>query len=62
MQEAGFIAQTHTGIRVFYDYMTEDARNNSDEAQLFALERRYCRLPVYRDMGRYVHLLLKKRH
>lgn len=62
MQEAGFTAQSHTGIRVFYDYMTEDARNNSDEAQLFALERRYCRLPVYRDMGRYVHLLLKKRH
>jgi len=60
MQQSGFIAEAHTGIRVFYDYLNPQARDNSDETELFALEKSYCRLPTYRDMGRYVHLLLKK--
>lgn len=60
MQHAGFSVETHTGIRVFNDYLSHQARDNSDEAELFALEKRFCRLPTYRDMGRYVHLLLKK--
>lgn len=59
MQDAGFTVKIHTGIRVFNDYLTRQARANSDEAELFALEKHYCRLPTYRDMGRYVHLLLK---
>ncbi|WP_297813503.1 methyltransferase domain-containing protein [uncultured Methylophaga sp.] len=60
MEKAGFSVETHTGIRVFYDYLNREAKNNSNEAELFALEQRYCRLPTYRDMGRYVHLLMKK--
>jgi S-adenosylmethionine-dependent methyltransferase len=60
MEKAGFSVEAHTGIRVFYDYLNREAKNNSDEAELFALEQRYCRLPTYRDMGRYVHLLMKK--
>lgn len=50
----------HTGIRVFGDYMTEDAKNNSEDKELQLLELKYCRLPTYRDMGRYVHLLARK--
>lgn len=60
MQAAGFELRAHTGIRVFHDYMSTQARENTDMNELFELEKRYCRLPPYRDMGRYVHLLLSK--
>jgi len=50
----------HTGVRVFHDYLDQQTLADSDEAELFALEQRYCRMPTYRDMGRYVHLLLRK--
>lgn len=60
MQSLGFELRAHTGIRVFHDYMSKEARENSDMDVLFELEKRYCRLPAYRDMGRYVHLLWQK--
>lgn len=60
MQDSGFELRAHSGIRVFHDYMSPQARENTDIDELFELEKRYCRLPAYRDMGRYVHLLLHK--
>ena len=60
LTDAGFEIIKHTGVRVFHDYMTEEAVKNSNPEELFALEARYCRTPVYRDMGRYVHMLAKK--
>jgi S-adenosylmethionine-dependent methyltransferase len=58
----GFTITTHTGIRVFHDYLAKDILKDSDENELFELEFRYCRLPTYRDMGRYVHLLAHRSH
>ncbi len=60
IHNAGFTITTHTGIRIFNDYMDKQAKETSDESVLFQLEHKYCRLPVYRDMGRYIHLLLKR--
>lgn len=60
MQELGFDVIQHTGIRVFYDYLTDDVRRNTDIDELLTLEQRYCRQSPYQDMGRYVHLLLQK--
>jgi S-adenosylmethionine-dependent methyltransferase len=60
LQQAGFELVQQTGIRVFNDYLSQTARNNTDEQELFALEHRYCRMPTYRDMGRYVHLLMQR--
>lgn len=60
IHHAGFTVETHTGVRIFNDYMSQQARDNSDQAVLFELEHKYCRMPVYRDMGRYIHLLLKR--
>ena len=56
----GFEILAHTGIRVFHDYLSKQVMGNTDSDELFALEQRYCRMPVYRDMGRYVHLLARK--
>ncbi|EGL53109.1 SmtA protein [Methylophaga aminisulfidivorans MP] len=60
IHDAGFTVETHTGVRIFNDYMSQQARDNSDQTVLFELEHKYCRMPTYRDMGRYIHLLLKR--
>lgn len=60
LTDHGFEIQVHTGIRVFHDYIRNEIMDITDTDELFALEGRYCRMPVYRDMGRYVHLLARK--
>lgn len=60
MTEWGFEIQTQTGIRVFHDYLTSEVSEKSDSEELFALEYQYCRMPTYRDMGRYIHLVARK--
>jgi S-adenosylmethionine-dependent methyltransferase len=59
LQQQNFEITVHTGIRVFHDYMAADVLVNSPSEQLFKLEYRHCRMPTYRDMGRYVHLVAK---
>ncbi len=59
--EHGYDIEVQTGIRVFHDYMSETALGGSDMEELEALEYRYCREEPYRDMGRYVHILARKR-
>jgi S-adenosylmethionine-dependent methyltransferase len=60
LQNLGFTVITQTGIRVFHDYLTKDILAASDINELFELEYRYCRMPTYRDMGRYIHILAKR--
>lgn len=60
LNDEGFEIQVHTGIRVFHDYLSPEVMSRTDNAELFELEARYCRMPVYRDMGRYVHMLASK--
>jgi S-adenosylmethionine-dependent methyltransferase len=56
----GFTIVNHTGIRVFHDYLRKDVLEQSDGDELVELENRYSRMPTYRDMGRYVHLLARR--
>jgi S-adenosylmethionine-dependent methyltransferase len=60
LQEWGFTVITQTGIRVFHDYVGKEVLQQSCAEELFALEYRYCRMPTYRDMGRYIHLLARR--
>jgi len=60
LEQWGFKITIHTGIRVFHDYLLKETLEQSDRAELFQLEHRYCRMPTYRDMGRYVHLVARK--
>jgi S-adenosylmethionine-dependent methyltransferase len=60
LEQAGFSLLKQTGIRVFHDYMDKEVREQSDLDTLFALEARFCRQPTYRDMGRYIHLVMQK--
>jgi S-adenosylmethionine-dependent methyltransferase len=60
LQQLGFLVLQQTGIRVFHDYLADEALPITSENQLFELEYRYCRMPVFRDMGRYIHLLAER--
>lgn len=60
LQTQHFTISQQSGIRVFHDYLSQQARTETDEAELLVLERRFCRQPGFRDMGRYVHLLAQK--
>jgi S-adenosylmethionine-dependent methyltransferase len=60
LRHLGFTINSQTGILVFHDYLADDIRNASNEEELFALEYRYCRIPTFRDMGRYIHLLARR--
>ena len=60
LQNNGFRIIQHSGIRVFSDYLSSTAHEQTNTEELLTLEQRYCRMPTYRDMGRYVHLLAEK--
>lgn len=60
LTDNGFELICHSGIRVFSDYLPASARAETDVKDLYQLEKQYCRLPAYRDLGRYVHFLAKK--
>ncbi len=60
LEQWGFSIMTHTGVRVFHDYINREILEQSDQSELFELEYRYCRMPTYRDMGRYVHLVAQR--
>jgi S-adenosylmethionine-dependent methyltransferase len=61
LEHMGFAVEIQTGIRVFHDYLSDEAKTITDHHELFELEYRYCRMPVFRDMGRYVHVLAQRR-
>lgn len=61
LHEQGFSVIAHTGIRVFHDYLHDNNLQKTSTDELFELEASYCRMPVYRDMGRYVHMLAQKK-
>jgi S-adenosylmethionine-dependent methyltransferase len=60
LEQLGFVVVQHTGIRVFHDYLPDDNLPSEEISQLFDLEARYCRMPTFRDMGRYIHVLAKR--
>ncbi len=60
LESNGFDVEVVTGIRAFHDYMEKDVLEVSDLDKLFELEYKYCRHPVYRMMGKYIHILARK--
>ena len=49
-----------SGVRVFYDGMSRERRNQINKEQLFELEQRFSRIEPYCSMARYVHVLCQK--
>jgi len=60
LEQHGFEIEIQTGIRVFHDYIGKETLQKTDLDELMALEYRYCRVPTFRNMGRYIHILARK--
>lgn len=60
-EEAGYERVCHSGIRVFHDYILDKSQQARDPDTVEQLELAYSQTPPYRDLGRYVHVLLRKR-
>lgn len=60
LESNGYVIEAHTGIRIFHDYMSKEALESSNIEELMKLEYAYCRSDVYKNMGRYIHILARK--
>ncbi|WP_028116784.1 methyltransferase domain-containing protein [Ferrimonas senticii] len=61
MAEAvGFTVVEQAGVRVIHDYLRDKSLQRTQLERLIELELEFCRKPLYRDIGRYTHLLLQK--
>ncbi|UTF60528.1 methyltransferase domain-containing protein [Gilvimarinus sp. DA14] len=49
-----------SGIRVFHDYILDAEQRQAEPESVLQLELTHSRLAPYRDLGRYVHLLLRR--
>ncbi|WP_020209713.1 methyltransferase domain-containing protein [Gilvimarinus chinensis] len=59
-RESGFQQLCCSGIRVFHDYILDPQLRAADPDAVIQLELAHSRQLPYRDMGRYIHLLLKR--
>ncbi|BDY05477.1 methyltransferase domain-containing protein [Ferrimonas sp. YFM] len=60
LEQAGLVLERQVGVRVIHDYLRDKSMQEGKYEQLLALELEYAALPVYRDMGRYTHLILRR--
>lgn len=50
---------SHSGIRVFHDYIFNEEHREREPQTLLELELEFSQQEPYRSLGRYVHLLLR---
>lgn len=58
--QAGLSIVAHSGIRCFHDFMTPEMRDKLPAAAIVDKELEYSRIDPYRQLARYVHLLVRK--
>ncbi len=59
-EKYGFKILSHSGIRVFHDYIgNKEIRNRHPDAQI-DMELKFSRLEPYRSLGRYIHVVAQK--
>lgn len=51
----------HSGMRVFHDYILDNNNREREPETVIALELEFSRQMPFRDLGRYQHLLLRKK-
>lgn len=51
---------SHSGIRVFHDYIFNEAHREREPQTLLQMELEFSQQEPYRSLGRYMHLLLRK--
>lgn len=60
LQSLHMTIELQAGLRCFYDYFPNPAKDIHEVEDLLTLERRYRKLSPYRDFARYVHFIARK--
>ncbi|NWF35253.1 methyltransferase domain-containing protein [Mariprofundus sp. KV] len=61
LEEWNFELLSRAGVRVVYDYMDRKMREARPVEEVVRIEMKYARQPPYLQMGRYLHLIAKRR-
>jgi S-adenosylmethionine-dependent methyltransferase len=48
---------SRTGVRIIYDYLSRDIREQRSLEDILEMERRFCRQEPFLGLGRYIHVL-----
>jgi S-adenosylmethionine-dependent methyltransferase len=57
--ELPLLVKSHSGIRVFHDYIFNEYHRERDPQTLVQLELQFSQQEPYRSLGRYIHLLMQ---
>ena len=60
LTEFDFTVLLKSGVRVFYDGMSRERRNQINMDELFELEKQFSRKEPYCSLARYIHVVCKK--
>lgn len=56
----GFEIITHSGIRVFHDYISDQTTRNRHPEAVVEMELKFSQQEPFRSLGRYIHIVAKK--
>lgn len=60
LDHAGMIIESASGVRMFYDYMTRDLREQRSIEDIVEMEKMFSRQEPFRSMARYIHVIARK--
>lgn len=56
----GLTVLSRSGVRIIYDYLSRELREQRSLNDILEMERRYCRQEPFVGLGRYLHVLAQK--
>ena len=57
LEAIGLKMLSRTGVRIIYDYLSREIRDQRSVEDILEMERRYCRQEAFIALGRYIHVL-----
>jgi len=57
LEAGGLTVLSRTGVRIIYDYLPREIREQRSLADILEMERRFCRQEPFTALGRYMHVL-----
>lgn len=61
LTDTGMQVCVRSGVRVVFDYLDHERKQNIDMEELIEIERRYSRLQPYADLARYQHFVVRNK-
>lgn len=61
LEALGLTVLSRTGVRIIYDYLSREIREQRSLDDIIQMERRFCRQEPFVALGRYMHVLAQKK-